>query len=1690
MQRTERNRSSDPYDGKGRLLTITHGDGTAMHYSYDVANRISSLRDENHSTPNTVYRYDPAGRLSEAEQTLASVSGGTITTRYAYDLAGNLTSVTDPNGNVTTYVYDDFAQMLAQDSPVTGLTTYAYDDGGNRVRSTDANGAVTEREYDSLGRVLVATSIRSGDAETVTWTYDDATAGQHGIGRLATMQDPSGETNYSYDRRGLLTSQVNDDFALAFGYDADGNRSRIVYPSGRVADYTFDFANRPVSVSVAGTPVVTSAAYLPFGPATSMVFGNGTLRTTTYDSRYRLSRNTLSAANSALVDYVYQYDPAGNVLQLHDQVSPGYNRNFAYDGLNRLTGAGTGSSLWGNGSYSYDAMGNMLTSTLGSRLTSFTYDGTRPTLSSVVENGTLSQVEYDSAGNEIAARGDGSAYSPRNHLVESGPLGYVYDARGVRVATAYPAHSLASLSLSKSALYPNEAASGTVTLAAPAPAGGVVVKLASSNPGVIVPAEVAVGEGSVTAVFGVTLNGVVAPGATIITATYGLRLTAEVAILEAPTLASLTLTPSSLTGGQSSTGTLVLTGPAPPAGATVLITSSSLSATVPSSVAIEAGTTTASFEVGTAGVAAVTNVAVESHYGNTLSMSLTINAPALTGLTVSPATIMGGEAALGTVTLDGPAPEGGAVVSLSSSVPAIASVPASAVIAAGATNQAFQVTAGFPSTEVAATITGDYNSSASAVLVVQPCALSHAQAPILPAGDWVWIDDSAPAGSTVYAGSVWDTTQQASGAQSLTRPPQSGDNVLGITNAAATLPLTFGESVFFYALVNECAPPGRIMVQWLTSDGASHYAHWGEAMNNSLARGPLPAPGSWQRLEVPASLLNMEAKTVTGVYFYMNGGQVWIDRVGKSGVGCTPAIAPPPTLSAGDTVWVEDQPPAGASVYDGTGWDMSQKASGSQSITRPFQPGDSVLGFSNATAALPVAYGESVFFYALVNECAPPSRILVQWVTSDGASHYAHWGQAMNNSLARGPLPAPGSWQRLEVPASLLNMEAKTVTGVYFHMNGGQVWIDRVGKGGVGCTPAIAPPPTLSAGDTVWVEDEPPAGASVYGGTGWDVSQKASGDQSFTRPFQPGDNVLGFSNATAALPVTYGESVFFYALVNECAPPGRIMVQWITSDGASHYAHWGEAMNNSLARGPLPEPGSWQRLEVPASLLNMEAKTVTGVYFYMNGGQVWIDRVGKSGVGCTPAIAPPPTLSAGDTVWVEDEPPAGASVYDGTGWDVSQKASGSQSITRPFQPGDNVLGFSNATAALPVAYAESIFFYALVNECAPPGRIMVQWLTSDGAAHNAHWGEAMNNSLARGPLPESGSWQRLEVPASLLNMETKTVTGVYFYMNGGQVWIDRVGKATGGGAANAPMMSAASSQSLSSLRRYSVYGPDLQLMAETEPTTAVTPAIAHEYVWFGGQPIAQIFTGTGEVAWYFNDHLGTPILQTDATATTIWRIEREPYGKPFTVRAGATRHQPLAFPGQEDDGGISYNIFRWYRAEWGRYTQSDPDQYNAPFHPYDYSNGNPQRWSDPRGLKAFNMFEIPPNLPSMTGPLPDKKCCSQQAIQKATDSVDYQIDRLLQGKMPAGTVVAMTISPTICSNGLCSNYPVDPKEYVFDNEYSKDPCVNYCINFHEFLHFTDTRQWDMSWSHTQITQFNEFFPYLGEKACLKHFGGK
>jgi YD repeat-containing protein len=435
------------YDLHNRLAGVVHPvpAGSRTFNAYDPDGLLLAVQDEGHTSANTSYAYDALHRLTLVRQALASASGGAATTAYGYDVMDNLTTVTDPNGNTTTYHFDDFHRLQRQDSPVTGTTIYSYDPASNLTATTDARGATTTRSYDASNRVLTSTAQLAGaPTETVTYGYDSAAPGSFGRGRLARMTDPSGATTYAYERRGLLKSEsrmiLGSAYGTAYQFDANGNRSGITYPSGRQVAYTFDFADRPLSAAAGATTYVTAASYLPFGPETQLVFGNGTTQARAYDLRYRPVENRLDAgpgSASPIADYLYSEDAVGNVTAIHDALDATFNRDFGYDDLNRLTGASTGSALWGPGSYSYDPMGSMTALALGaSRTATFSYSGMLPKLTAVNENGVSRAIGYDAAGNEIAVGSGTFSYSARNLLALGDGLAYTYDGRGVRVAVA------------------------------------------------------------------------------------------------------------------------------------------------------------------------------------------------------------------------------------------------------------------------------------------------------------------------------------------------------------------------------------------------------------------------------------------------------------------------------------------------------------------------------------------------------------------------------------------------------------------------------------------------------------------------------------------------------------------------------------------------------------------------------------------------------------------------------------------------------------------------------------------------------------------------------------------------------------------------------------------------------------------------------------------------------------------------------------------------------------------------------------------------------------------------------------------------------------------------------------------------------------------------------------------------------
>jgi Domain of unknown function (DUF4082)/Bacterial Ig domain/Carboxypeptidase regulatory-like domain len=287
------------------------------------------------------------------------------------------------------------------------------------------------------------------------------------------------------------------------------------------------------------------------------------------------------------------------------------------------------------------------------------------------------------------------------------------------------AGALSTITLNPASVVGGTSSTGTVTLSHPAPTGGAVVTLSSSNTTAAqVLASVTVAANATTATFTVTTSPVASNTSLTISGIYGATKTANLTVT-APTMSAISVSPTSVIGGNSSTGRVTLNGPAPAGGASVTLSSNNTSAAqVPANVTVAGGATTATFTVTTSPVASTASVTITGVYGTTKTATLTVSAAALSAITISPASVLGGTPSTGTVTLNGPAPVGGAVVSLSSNNTSAAQVPASVAVAANATTATFTVTTSPVATNASVTVTGVYGAARTATLTVTAAVLS------------------------------------------------------------------------------------------------------------------------------------------------------------------------------------------------------------------------------------------------------------------------------------------------------------------------------------------------------------------------------------------------------------------------------------------------------------------------------------------------------------------------------------------------------------------------------------------------------------------------------------------------------------------------------------------------------------------------------------------------------------------------------------------------------------------------------------------------------------------------------------------------------------------------------------------------------------------------------------------------------
>ncbi|HZF96885.1 MAG TPA: RHS repeat-associated core domain-containing protein, partial [Pseudoxanthomonas sp.] len=327
---------------------------------------------------------------------------------------------------------------------------------GNRLTQTDARGITATYGYDALNRL---TSIAYPTAaENVSYTYDASNAvcgaGEtFAVGRLSRMTDPSGTTEYCYDRFGntvrKMQTTAGQALTVRYAYTASNRLRSVTYPDGSVVDYVRDAQARisEVGVTVSGASrqvLLSGAGYYPMGPSSGWQYGNGRQMQRVYDNDYRA--RSIRGAGADGLDLGFGYDPAGRLTQLKNAAQSTVRANYRYDPLERLLAANEGATTAANQTYSYDATGNRLTFSAGADATqAYVYPATSHRLGQV--DGTLRG--YDANGNTVQVGGTAReyVYNDANRLAATQQAGvtratYRYNARGEQVLRSGATHTV------------------------------------------------------------------------------------------------------------------------------------------------------------------------------------------------------------------------------------------------------------------------------------------------------------------------------------------------------------------------------------------------------------------------------------------------------------------------------------------------------------------------------------------------------------------------------------------------------------------------------------------------------------------------------------------------------------------------------------------------------------------------------------------------------------------------------------------------------------------------------------------------------------------------------------------------------------------------------------------------------------------------------------------------------------------------------------------------------------------------------------------------------------------------------------------------------------------------------------------------------------------------------------------------
>ena len=350
---------------------------------------------------------------------LVSIDGSAQRTQSTYNPFGQITSLTDSNGNTTTYSYTGY-YLHTIDGPLAGssdLTTYTFDSVGRILSITDSVGYIETFSYDAMDR-LVKTTFPDSTSASITWYRLDPVVMRDRRGRVTQNSfDNMGQkiseidslgriTKYSWCACGALRKLTDGNGNVTtWSHDLQGRVLQKVYPNpSKVVDFTYENDGRLHSITDSLSPQRQTKTFTyNLDDTISQIAYTNTLnpiadRFFTYDTNYnRLKSATTSDFGSMSFAYkAFVNDPFGSsitgggalsTITISPTTLTPTVIDFSYDSLGRLTNRSV-NGLANNSMWTYDAASRLTSET--NNLGAFNYNYVNPTLGST----QLSSVVY------------------------------------------------------------------------------------------------------------------------------------------------------------------------------------------------------------------------------------------------------------------------------------------------------------------------------------------------------------------------------------------------------------------------------------------------------------------------------------------------------------------------------------------------------------------------------------------------------------------------------------------------------------------------------------------------------------------------------------------------------------------------------------------------------------------------------------------------------------------------------------------------------------------------------------------------------------------------------------------------------------------------------------------------------------------------------------------------------------------------------------------------------------------------------------------------------------------------------------------------------------------------------------------------------------------------------------------------